>query len=106
MAKYILKRLLYVVPTMFVVSILVFITIQLPPGDFVTQMLESMRNQSGTVTWSPEFEEAMRERYGLNEPMPVQYFKWISNIVLHGDFGYSFQNNEPSQKIIWDRMGM
>jgi peptide/nickel transport system permease protein len=106
MAKYILKRLLYVVPTMFVISILVFITIQLPPGDYVTQMLESMRNQSGTVTWSPQFEQAMRERYGLNEPLPVQYIKWIGNIVLHGDFGYSFQNNEPSQKIIWDRMGM
>jgi peptide/nickel transport system permease protein len=101
-----LKRLLYVVPTMFVISILVFITIQLPPGDYVTQMLESMRNQSGTVTWSPQFEQAMRERYGLNEPLPVQYIKWIGNIVLHGDFGYSFQNNEPSQKIIWDRMGM
>lgn len=106
MAKYILKRLLYVIPTMFVVSILVFVTIQLPPGDYVTQMLESMRNQSGTMTWSPEFEAAMRQRYGLNEPIPVQYFKWISNIVLQGDFGYSFQNNEPSQKIIWDRMGM
>jgi peptide/nickel transport system permease protein len=106
MAKYILKRLLYVFPTMFIISILVFVTIQLPPGDYVTQMIESMRNQSGTVNWSPQFEAAMRERYGLNEPIPVQYAKWIGNIVLHGDFGYSFQNNEPSQKIIWDRMGM
>lgn len=106
MLKYVLKRLLYVIPTMFVISILVFVTIQLPPGDYVTQMLENMRNQTGGATWSPEFTEAMRERYGLNEPMPSQYLKWIGNIVLHGDFGYSFQNNEPSQKIIWDRMGM
>jgi peptide/nickel transport system permease protein len=106
MAKYILKRLLYVIPTMFIISVLVFITIQLPPGDYVTQMIESMRNQSGSVNWSPQFEAAMRERYGLNEPVPAQYLKWIGNILLHGDFGYSFQNNEPSQKIIWDRMGM
>ncbi|MFN8531372.1 MAG: ABC transporter permease [Anaerolineae bacterium] len=106
MAKYILKRLLYVIPTMFVISIVVFITIQLPPGDYVTQMLEQMRNQTGGATWSPEFEAAMRDRYGLDEPMPTQYLKWIGNIVLHGDFGYSFQNSEPSQRIIWDRMGM
>ena len=64
MFKYILKRLLYIFPTMFIVSILVFVTIQLPPGDYVTQMLESMRNQTGGTTWSPEFAEAMRNRYG------------------------------------------
>lgn len=106
MLKYILKRLLYVVPTMFIISVLIFVTIQLPPGDYVTQMIENMRNQSGTVNWSPEFEAAMRDRYGLNEPMAVQYFKWIGNIVLNGDFGYSFQNSEPAAKMISDRMGM
>lgn len=106
MLKYVLKRLLYVVPTMFIISILVFVTIQLPPGDYVTQMLEAMRNQTGGTTWSPEFTEAMRDRYGLNEPVTTQYVKWISNIILKGDFGYSFQNSEPAEKIIWDRMGM
>lgn len=106
MLKYILKRLLYVVPTMFIISVLIFVTIQLPPGDYVTQMIENMRNQSGTVNWSPEFEAAMRDRYGLNEPMTTQYFKWIGNIVLKGDFGYSFQNSEPAAKMISDRMGM
>jgi peptide/nickel transport system permease protein len=106
MVKYILKRLLYVIPTMFIISIVVFVTIQLPPGDYVTQMIEAMRNQTGGATWTPEFEAAMRERYGLNEPMLVQYTKWIGNIIFHGDFGYSFQNSEPSQRIIWDRMGM
>jgi peptide/nickel transport system permease protein len=105
MAKYILKRLLYMIPMMFVVSLLVFVTIQLPPGDYVSAMIEQMRNQQGT-NWSPQFEAAMRDRYGLNQPITTQYAKWIGNIVLHGDFGYSFQNNEPSQKIIWDRLGM
>lgn len=107
MLKYILKRLFYAVPTMFIISILVFTTIQLPPGDFVTQMIENMRNQSGgATTWTPEFEAAMRQRYGLNEAIPVQYVKWISNIVLHGDFGYSFMNSEPAAKMITDRVGM
>ncbi|MCI0709577.1 MAG: ABC transporter permease [Chloroflexi bacterium] len=107
MARYILKRLLYAIPTMWIISILVFITIQLPPGDYVTQMLENMRNlQTGGATWSPEFQEAMRDRYGLNEPVYVQYGKWISNIMLHGDFGYSFQYSEPSENLIKDRIGM
>lgn len=103
MTKYVLKRLLYIAPLMFLISILVFITIQLPPGDYVTSMIEQMRNQQGT-NWTPQFEESMRNRYGLNEPLLVQYGKWIGNIVLHGDFGYSFQNNAPSQQIIWDRL--
>ena len=84
MFKYVFKRLLYVVPTMFIISILIFVTIQLPPGDFVTTMIENMRNQSNGVTWSPEFEAAMRERYGLNEPIYVQYYKWASNIIYTG----------------------
>lgn len=106
MLKYILKRLLYVIPTMFIISILVFTTIQLPPGDYVTQMLENMRNQSGGASWSPEFEAAMRDRYGLNQPVYVQYGKWIGNIIFRGDFGYSFQFSEPAEKIILDRIGM
>ncbi len=107
MIRFILKRLLYTIPTMFVISVLVFVTIQLPPGDYVTQMLEQMRNQTGgSATWTPEFEAAMRERYGLNEPLPEQYAKWIGNIVLRGDFGYSFQNSEPAAKMISDRIGM
>ncbi len=107
MAKYILKRLLLVIPTMYIISILVFVTIQLPPGDYVTVMLENMRNQqTGGTTWTPEFEEAMRERYGLNEPVYVQYYKWVENIVVHGDFGYSFYYNVSSEQMITDRMGM
>lgn len=106
MLKYIFKRLLYVIPTMWIISMLIFFTIQLPPGDYVTQMAENMRNQTGGVTWSPEFQEQMRERYGLNESVFVQYGKWIGNIVLRGDFGYSFQNSEPAEKMIFDRLGM
>ncbi|MEO8606812.1 MAG: ABC transporter permease [Chloroflexota bacterium] len=105
MGKYVLKRLLYAIPTLFIISILVFATIELPPGDYVSNMMEQMRNLNGQ-TWSPEFADAMRERYGLNESLPVQYVKWIGNIVLHGDFGYSFQNSEPAAKMISDRMGM
>jgi peptide/nickel transport system permease protein len=106
MLKYIFGRLLYAIPTVFIISILVFTTIQLPPGDFVTTMLNNMRNQTGGATWSPEFEAAMRERYGLNEPLYVQYYKWAGNILLHGDFGYSFMNAAPAKDMIMDRIGL
>jgi peptide/nickel transport system permease protein len=70
-------------------------------------MLEQMRNQTGaSANWTPEFEAAMRERYGLNEPLTVQYVKWIGNIILRGDYGYSFQYSEPAEKMISDRLGM
>lgn len=105
MAQYIVKRILYMIPMMFIVSLLVFVTIQLPPGDYVSAMIEQMRNQQGT-NWSPQFEDAMRDRYGLNQPVTTQYAKWMGNIILHGDFGYSFQNNAPSQEIIGDRLPM
>jgi peptide/nickel transport system permease protein len=106
MLKYLLKRLLYAVPTMFIISIIVFVTVQLPPGDFVSTMLEQMRNQTNGQTFSAEYEEAMRERYGLNEPMYVQYYKWARNILINGDFGYSVMNNAPAEKMIVDRIGM
>ena len=107
MAKFILKRLLYTIPTLFIISILVFATIQLPPGDYVSNMLEQMRNQSGgSANYSPEFVQQMQDRYGLNQPLPVQYIKWIGNIILHGDFGYSFANSEPAAKMISDRIGL
>lgn len=106
MLKYIFKRLLYAIPTMFIISVIVFGTIQLPPGDFVTKMSQKMNEQSGGSAWSPQFEQAMRERYGLNEPLYVQYYKWISNIVSKGDFGYSFTNAAPAKDMILDRIGM
>ncbi len=106
MLKYLLKRLFYAVPTMFIISIIVFVTVQLPPGDFVSTMIENMRNQTGGQTFSAEYEAAMRERYGLNEPVYVQYYKWARNIILQGDFGYSVMNAAPAEKMITDRIGM
>lgn len=106
MLKYLLKRLLYVIPTMFIISIIVFVTVQLPPGDFVSTMLENMRKQTNGQTFSPQYEAAMRERYGLDEPVYVQYYKWARNILVDGDFGYSVMNAAPAEKMIVDRIGM
>src|ERR1700680_2859765 len=105
MAKYVLKRLLLVIPTLFIVSIVVFATIHLPPGDFVSHLLEMMRMQQG-ITFTQQDLDMMRARYGLNEPLTVQYIKWIGNIVLHGDFVYSFYYKEASEQMIADRLGL
>jgi len=105
MAKYILKRLLYVIPVLFIISVLVFVTIHLPPGDPITKLLENMRVQQG-ITFSEQDLAMMRSRYGLDDPIPVQYVKWIGNIVLHGDFGYSFTKREASEVVIGDLLGL
>lgn len=104
MLLYILKRLVAMVPTMIVISIVSFIIIQLPPGDFLTTLVAKMSEQGESVDSATL--EALRLRYGLDEPWYVQYWKWISGIVLRGDFGQSFEWNRPVADLMWERMGM
>lgn len=104
MAKYILKRLLYMIPTLFALSIVAFIIIDLPPGDFVDRMVDRAR-QRGEVM-SPEEVQALRQTYGLDAPLPIQYVRWISNILLRGDFGTSFRWNLPVNQLIWERLAL
>lgn len=104
MAQYILKRLLYMIPTVIAISIVSFIVINLPPGDFVDRMVTE-RKQAGEVI-TPEEERGLREVYGLDQPLAVQYVDWISGIVLRGDFGYSFRYNISVKVLIWDRLSL
>jgi len=105
MWKYLLKRFLYMIFTVWVISIISFAIIQLPPGDFVTNLVQQMLTVSGREL-TPEYEEQMRELYGLNEPVYVQYFKWIKNIVTKGNFGYSFVYKRPTTELIVERLPM
>jgi len=103
MLGYIIKRLLLMVPTMFGISVISFMIIQLPPGDYLTSVLASMRD-SGQVVDAAQVAR-MREVYGLDDPIHVQYLKWIGGIILRGDFGYSFEWGRPVSELIWQRMG-
>jgi peptide/nickel transport system permease protein len=103
MPRYIVKRLIYMIPTLFGMSIIAFLIIQLPPGDFVTSLVARM-TESGQ-TFDPAQIEAIREAYGINDPILVQYWKWISGILFRGDFGYSFEWNRPVADLIWERTG-
>ena len=105
MFQYLVRRVLIAIPTLIAISIVSFILIQLPPGDFLTTYAATLAAQ-GDSSIAAEQLDALREAYGLGEPVYVQYFKWISNIVLHGDFGRSLEWNLPVADLIWQRMGV
>lgn len=102
MLQFTLKRMLYMVPTLFAITIVAFIIIQLPPGDYLTTLVASLASQGEQV--DPAALQALRERYGLGQPIYVQYYKWISGILLRGDFGQSFGWNMPVKDLIWERL--
>jgi peptide/nickel transport system permease protein len=104
MLNYIVGRLARMIPQVFLISILAFIVIQLPPGDFLTE--EIHRLESSGVTMDTGQVQKMANLYGLDKPLYVQYFRWIGNIVTKLDFGYSFLWNRPVNEILLSRMGM
>ena len=101
MIWYIARRIVYLVPTLFIVSIIAFAVIQLPPGDFLASLISS-----AVETVDQAQVDALRQRYGLDEPIYVQYWKWISGIIIRGDFGDSFEWNRPVSDLIWERLGL
>jgi peptide/nickel transport system permease protein len=102
MLQFILKRLVYMTLTLIVITFLIFIIIQLPPGDFLTTQIAAMTASGETVDM--ETIAALRARYGLDKPIYVQYWRWISPIFLRGDFGTSFAWGMPVSDLIWDRL--
>lgn len=104
MAQFILRRILLMIPTLFVISIVAFVVIQLPPGDFLTSYIANISASGEQV--EQHVIDALNERFGLDQPMPVQYLKWIGNIVLKGDFGQSFAWRVPVEDLIWGRLGL
>ncbi|MDL2228621.1 ABC transporter permease [Treponema sp. OttesenSCG-928-L16] len=104
MIKYILKRILYMIPTLFGISLVAFLIIQLPPGDFLTAKIAGLAEQGVTVDQASL--EALKERYGLDQPPIVQYWKWMTGILTRGDFGESFEWNRPVTEMIWGRLGL
>ncbi|MAU12179.1 MAG: ABC transporter permease [Anaerolineaceae bacterium] len=105
MVQYILKRFLYMIPTLLAVSIVSFIIINLPPGDFVDALIAQRRAESGENV-TPEEEVGLRKFYHLDQPLPVQYVDWITGIILEGDFGMSLRWNRPVDQLIWERLAM
>ncbi len=106
MWKYLLRRFGYSMFTLFVISVVAFAVIQLPPGDYVSDMMRRLRAQAGGDGLPEEWEQRMREVYGFDDPYYVQYFKWIRNIVTKGDFGWSFIYERDAGEMIMERLPM
>lgn len=103
MLNYLLRRSLYLLLTVAMVSVVAFVLIQLPPGDYLTTYVIQLENQGSTVS---ETELAgLRRQFGLDRPVLVQYLRWVWNIVSRGNFGHSLLWNVAVSELIWERMG-
>ena len=102
MYSFLQKRLLYMLVTLILVSIIGFIIINLPPGSFLDFYMGELEAQ-GTET-SLEQIRHLERRYNLNDPVFIQYFRWISGFIK-GDFGQSFLYNRPVGEMIFSRLG-
>jgi peptide/nickel transport system permease protein len=105
MLRFLVTRILQSVPVLMVMSIITFTIIQAPPGDYGDFIRTNMMVQGNA---SPEAAtaaaEAYREANGLNDPMIVQYGRWVWGIVAHGDFGMSYAYNKPVSEVVMQRL--
>ena len=101
MLSYIVRRSLYMVVVLLAVSVVAFIVIQLPPGDYLTTLVDELKAR-GLVVGEEQI-RSLEQQYGLDLPLYAQYFKWMWD-MLHGDFGRSFEWNQPVSRLIGERL--
>jgi peptide/nickel transport system permease protein len=101
MLSFLARRIALGILTIWAVSMISFAIIQLPPGDFVSSYIAKLELQGTTVSQAEA--NLMRAQYGLDQPMPVQYLKWMGQ-VLQGNYGVSLDYQQPVQQVIGDRI--
>lgn len=101
MLSYLIRRVLIMIPTLLAISTIVFIIIQLPPGDYLTTLVAELQSQGEAA--SLEKINFLRQQYGLDRSPVEQYLFWIAGL-LQGDLGYSFEFNLPVAQVIGDRL--
>ena len=101
MLRYIFWRILAMIPTLLIISALVFTIIELPPGDYFESHISELRAQGEAVDMA-EIEE-LRAQYGFDRPPVLRYFHWVAG-MLQGDFGYSFEYQLPVNEVVGDRL--
>src|SRR5512139_1695952 len=104
MFGYIMRRVLLMIPTLILISIISFVAIQLPPGDYLTSYVATLRSMGDNV--QEEAIQSMRDRYGFDQPVYAQYIKWVTGIITRGDWGQSMEWQRPVGELIWERLGL
>ena len=101
MLRYILWRIVIMVPTLVLISMLVFTIIELPPGDYFESYVSELKAM-GEASDTAEI-DALRARYGFDQPAPIRYLRWAGGMLV-GDFGYSFEYQLPVSEVVGERM--
>ncbi len=104
MRQYIFQRLFYMVFLVWLVSLVTFFIIELPPGDYLATLISKLEQNSGEQL-SEDILEGYRRQFGLDLPSHERYFKWFGQ-VLQGDFGFSFEYQKPVRDIIGERLAL
>lgn len=107
MIRYVLRRILHMIPTLFLISVVSFTIIQAPPGDMLTVKIAKLEEEGmlGSASSEEQLQE-LRERYHLDEPLPSQYLRWMGGILLHGDFGPSVAYETDVVELFRERLGL
>lgn len=103
MVVYLARRILYMIILLWVISVVGFWLINLPPGTALDNKIQQYEAQGGNI--STQQIEAMQQAYGLNLPLPQRYLQWMGNI-FHGDFGQSIVYGQPVAQLMWSRIGL
>lgn len=104
-ALFLMRRLLAAVPTLLALSLVTFIIIKSPPGDYADGLRTMLINQGGASAAEADAQAALyRAQNGLNDPMIVQYGRWLWGIVSRGDFGMAMASNRPVADIVAERL--
>lgn len=101
MFSYIVHRLLIMIPTLLAISLIIFVVIQLPPGNYIETYITELQSQGEAV--DPQKLEFLRQQYGFDQPLWKQYVLWVAGLV-QGDMGYSFEYNAPVTAVVGDRL--
>ena len=102
MINYIVRRFIYMVVVILLISVVAFIVIQLPPGSYLQSIVSQLKQRGVQVT--ADYEEELARQYGFNLPVYRQYLNWLGNIVFRGDFGRSFVHNRTVLSMMGERI--
>lgn len=104
MITFVIRRVLVMIPTLFAISVLTFIIIQLPPGDYLETYISNLTQTGESV--DAETVASLKQQYGLDKPIHYQYGLWMWNILRHGDMGISFSYNKSVNSLIGERLAL